>query len=296
MKSWPKPIFNWNVLAHGILCFVVQLSTGCSDVPKAYQVENNSSPSLRDEDVRFRTTYFLRVFDTCRLDEDGSRAGDYEPRMGAFTSRVRGSFRIVKDSVYRIRMTGQASALFNNIRFESGLLKANQIDPFTRGITFEETRNKLDIRKNEVSAVIPGTHPEQPPQMSESNGSSLCPDGSPAQTGFHLLGPEGVRILEPEDRLVMAMSSDAQPLIAALERLSVQRAADTGLAIPTYEFNLARRQVSKALSRLTNARKELRLSTDPLKRWNPLVLGDNIREDLSEVSNEALNEGLRRDE
>jgi hypothetical protein len=85
-------------------------------------VRTGNEPGFEDDDVRFRTTYFFRVFDYCQ-------------RPG----RVADDPNFVKiDSLYRFRMTGKANSLFNDIVFESGTLKAQEIDPLGAKIAYDK--------------------------------------------------------------------------------------------------------------------------------------------------------------
>jgi hypothetical protein len=265
---------------------------GCSDVPRAYRINNDSTPSLQDENVRFRTTYFLRVFDLCNLDEGIPPTTTYERRLGAFTSRTKQSLRIVKDSLYRFRMTGQASALYSNIRFESGILRANQIDPFTTKVQFNEKQKSFEV--NEVASADSASR--SPLSSSGTNKPNPCPDSSPTQTQFYLLGPEGVRKLEPDDRLIMAMSSDAKPLISALERLSGQRGRENDAALRTHEFELERHKISAALAILAKVRQDLNSGSNPPEQWSPLVLGEHMRSVLVPNSEVLSNKSVRPEE
>ncbi len=58
-----------------------------------------------------------------------------------------------------------------------------------------------------VQAVKPGTSP-------------LCEDGIVARRGFQVLGPEGWRTFDQNERLIMAMSTSARPLISTLNEIS----------------------------------------------------------------------------
>ena len=97
------------------------------------------SPRHVDTDVRFRTTYFFRVFDFCPPLRRDYAEGASGIGSGASTSRAPadevfspGTSRllILTDSLYRFRMTGKANALTTQIHFESGTLRASEIDPF----------------------------------------------------------------------------------------------------------------------------------------------------------------------
>jgi hypothetical protein len=79
-------------LAAGLLLSLV----GCSDVPKSFRVDTGVYPEYQDDEVRFRTTYYLRVFDLCPVD---TATAEYEPRMDVLTARKTGKLELVKDSL-----------------------------------------------------------------------------------------------------------------------------------------------------------------------------------------------------
>ncbi len=58
-----------------------------------------------------------------------------------------------------------------------------------------------------AKAAAPGTSP-------------LCEDGTVARRGFQVLGPEGWRTFDQNERLIMAMSTSAKPLISTLNEIS----------------------------------------------------------------------------
>ena len=94
---------------------------GCS-VPDSMGVRSGADPRHQDDNVRFRSTYYFRVFDVCR-DSAGKAVSRGAPRL---------------DSLYRFRMTGKASALFSKVRFESGVLRKSEIDPFGATVVLDE--------------------------------------------------------------------------------------------------------------------------------------------------------------
>ena len=138
MKSTLLPTVH-----RALAVFLLLYISGCSDVPKSYRVDTGIYPEYQDDEVRFRTTYYLRVFDLCPVDID-KEDSVYEPRMGFLTSRKTGSLQLVKDSLLRFRMTGQASALFSNLHFESGVLGADEIDPFGKTVDYNEAKKKFE--------------------------------------------------------------------------------------------------------------------------------------------------------
>jgi len=53
-----------------------------------------------------------------------------------------------------------------------------------------------------------------------TRGELQCGDGAPARRGFQILGPEGWRTFDQDERLVLAMSSSGKPLLDTLRDLS----------------------------------------------------------------------------
>ena len=107
---------------------------GCA-LPSQFRVRAGTDPNHVDEDVRFRTTYYFRVFDYCEsLQNDPERTGAIPPRI------------IFSDSLYRFRMTGKASSLASKVKFESGTLRAGEIDPFGADVEFDTTAGRFRFR------------------------------------------------------------------------------------------------------------------------------------------------------
>ena len=244
-----------------ILLILIGL-TGCSwrlgDVPAELRIDSGMDPANQDKSVRFRTTYYFRVMDSCRV-EDGEPGRDaaYVTNTG-FKERSSGKTKIVNDTVYRFRMTGKASALFNNVHFGSGVLRADQIDPFGSSVEYKsgafEVKTRSNARQKELRDALleeirdlKVLHDELPDndlgkdtlkkiignkvillndggtvadESTNHSSTALCPEGRPIKKSYFLYGPEGVRELDPDERLLMAMSSDSKPLISMLEELS----------------------------------------------------------------------------
>ena len=95
------------------------------------EVRSGTDPRNQDDDVRFRTTYYFRVFDVCPAAKDGSQADRKVPDT---------------DSLYRFRMTGKASALFVKVHFESGTLKSYEIDPFGAAVVFNPSTGRYQYK------------------------------------------------------------------------------------------------------------------------------------------------------
>jgi len=253
---------------------IVMLLVSCSwrigDVPAPLRIDTGMDPDKQDQYTRFRTTYYFRIVDSCRA-EDGIQNGDkstssqdtfYEKRLDTFLVRKVGKTKILNDTVYRFRMTGKASALFNTVNFGSGVLRAEQIDPFGSKVEYDEGTFKvksgynlrqkemrdalreeigelrelyIDLKKDlkdekELTAELRNVITSKiqllngggaiAPQKGPVSSTALCPDGRPIKHSYLLYGPEGVRELDPDERLLMAMSSDSKPLISLLQELS----------------------------------------------------------------------------
>ena len=116
-RLWRSVPSRW--LIPILLCTL--LAGGCS-VPGSMGVRSGADPRHQDDNVRFRSTYYFRVFDVCR-DGAGRAKSSGAPRF---------------DSLYRFRMTGKASAFFSKVRFESGVLHKSEIDSFGATVVLDE--------------------------------------------------------------------------------------------------------------------------------------------------------------
>lgn len=244
----------------GLLCFVqLSLLNGC-DVPRAYQIANTVSPQDEDVDVRFRTTYYLRVFDLCRIDEDG-KYGKYDRGTAKFVHRTSGPYRVMKDSLYRFRMTGQANAFSNDVRFESGTLYDYQVDPFGMSIEFDEKRKRFQSPRC-TKGVTHGDDADcrssqYTDRETPATDVTPCPDGGAKDTKFYLLGPEGIKELKLSERLVMAMSTNAKPLISALQRIGGIKAQAEAESVGQYRVKLNQARVAVALEKLIAEKRKI---------------------------------------
>jgi hypothetical protein len=127
------------------------LALASCDIPAQMQVSQGVDPQNEDRDVRFRTVYYFRVFDYC---EDINPAGKQPADDEHIFPEKRGQpLRLIKDSIYRFRMTGKASSLFSVVHFESGTLKASQIDPFGANVAFDDKNGQFFFKsQDEVKA------------------------------------------------------------------------------------------------------------------------------------------------
>ena len=81
-----------------------------------------------------------------------------------------------------------------------------------------ETATRLDINNIQVSsgAAGNGTNVAQ----LDYTKTIECPTTAPTRRGFQILGPEGWRTFDQDERLLLAMTTDSQPLISTLKDIS----------------------------------------------------------------------------
>lgn len=289
------------------LSILLLFAGGCStigDVPPAMRVDVGEHPDRQDEQVRFRTTYYFRIVDSCKVEEGKDQNGDktdYAKDREPFKVRQSGKLKIVSDTLYRFRMTGKASALFANIRFESGVLRSEQIDPFGSQVALDKNTNtfrvlsanamrenarrqditkeiqrltklkeSLDVNDRAKNNDLIATLIENQIRLlgnendsglgsknvntSEPNTATmklLCPDGRPIRQSYFLYGPEGVRRLDPDERLLMAMTADSKPLIGMLQQLAGKTLH--GQQLHENEW----RDIADERARVSNARRDI---------------------------------------
>src|SRR5690349_19937094 len=128
---------QWHAAAAPLLILMLPclaLLSAC--VPQHMRIENANNPKYEDEDVRFRATYYFRVFDYCA------------------DSGVAGKAPLI-DTLYRFRMTGKARSLTTQVHFESGTLTASQIDPLGANVVYDE-RNKQYYFKSQAESQQEG--------------------------------------------------------------------------------------------------------------------------------------------
>ena len=238
---------------------------GACSLPEHMEVRSGIDPRNQDDDVRFRTTYYLRVLDACtaRSGEGGSTGSNEFPRH---------------DALYRFRMTGKARSLFSKVRFESGFLHKTEIDSFGSDVVFEdeigrhrfvsreetdatvkrdqlyaEIQRLMELRKqikeqcgnnancdDEITKGISGHIKRLSADASKlsnvpHSSPAACPDGMNLQRRFQVIGPEGATTFNPDQRLIMAMTSSGEPLISGFKQLS--KVLLTGGAA-THDFSL----------------------------------------------------------
>ncbi|KLN62214.1 hypothetical protein WH96_01430 [Kiloniella spongiae] len=133
---------------------LIVLSLNACGTPDFIHVRKGVNPENQDTNVRFRTTYYFRVFDVCGgLQPDDSKLISNGAKTSSpFVNPIVGG-RILTDSLYRFRMTGKANALASEVKFESGTLRKQEIDPFGATIqTHKETGQPQFVSRKQAEA------------------------------------------------------------------------------------------------------------------------------------------------
>ena len=146
---------------------IAGLMAGCA-VPPHQQVREGVDPEHIDTDVRFRATYYFRVFDFCPPEKRDYVATGSGIRNGSSSQRAAdddmfspgdSKLLILTDSLYRFRMAGEANALTTTIHFESGALRASEIDPFGSNVEFDQENQRfyrVSHRETKQRAITAG--------------------------------------------------------------------------------------------------------------------------------------------
>jgi hypothetical protein len=186
--------------------------------------------------------------------------------MDILAARKSGKLELIKDSLLRFRMTGQASALFSNLHFESGVLGADEIDPFGKTVDYNEAKKQFD-------AFNGGLQQRGVTRTDEGSTTEKCSNGEPFSRRFYLLGPEGIQELNSNDRLIMAMYMNAKPLINSLKYFSGQRANREAEELLPFDLELSKARAEFALSGLTDMEA---IAKEPGRPLSPKELGDRL--------------------
>ncbi|MDR4476138.1 MAG: hypothetical protein R3B11_09050 [Nitrospira sp.] len=93
----------------------------------------------------------------------------------------------------------------------------------------------------------------------EAKKNASC-SGRPSETRYYLLGPEGAKELDPNDRLLLALSLDSKPIVGVLQQLSARTLRPAGPDLKTMERFLEER------GRIFDAQKTLHRATSDLQR------------------------------
>ena len=123
--------------------------------PEHMQVRSGIDPRSQDDDVRFRTTYYFRAFNAClNLEVSGDAGNGLQDGRTPFYTKTTGQYKMLSDSLYRFRMTGKAKSLFTAVHFESGTLRASEIDPFGASVAFDEKSRRFRFVSREETEAL----------------------------------------------------------------------------------------------------------------------------------------------
>lgn len=210
------------------------------------QVRETNDPRYQDDDVRFRNTYYFRVYDYC-MDEDTDAVKDSDKLFVTKKFKMTKK-RIIADALYRFRVTGKADSLFTDIRFEAGKLKASEIDRFG-------ARAKVECKPGSpgCTLVAPQAQTDSAPATdAEKTLSNRCSNNSkPLRKSFQVAGPEGEVEFDQDERFVIAMGSGISPISDLKELAGHQEAEKTA---QNQGVSLA---LSQELTRILNAKRKL---------------------------------------
>lgn len=113
----------------GLLALFLFLN-GCAifETYDRLHVNKGANPEYQGKAVLFRNLYYYRVLEYCKSEDQSS------------------NIQILKDSLFRFRMTGKAyPILANQVNFESGILHKSQLDPFGATVTFNQKSGKFEF-------------------------------------------------------------------------------------------------------------------------------------------------------
>lgn len=114
--------------------------------------------------------------------------------------------------------------------------------------------------------------------MPPANQDTAACSGKPSENKYYLLGPEGAKELDPNDRLLLALSVDSKPLISALQQLSDRKFQSAGANYQTMEDLLHERgQILDSRSLLQKAEKVIIPDTAATDQPKLKTLLDDLR-------------------
>lgn len=238
--TWQKfASFSFSVYLNiaAILTLSVVL-TGCG-LPKSMGVRSGVEPRHQDDDVRFRVTYFYRVYDYC--------ANPLKNQPDANNLQ-----NIQSDSLYRFRMTGKANSLFTKVAFESGTLKSYEIDPLGANIVFDKKNSSFHFQsreQTEQAAACAANEIEMDRLTRRIAGLTAATTPANRSAYDELISGLQRRIVE------LAASAACVPGQVARENIATHSGSQAFL-------NIVGRQLQSAAAQLTSAEYKSHPSTD----------------------------------
>ena len=112
----------------------------------------------------------------------------------------------------------------------------------------------LAEEEREEAASLERRLDDAPVNQAAAEAGLVCPGSLTRRRGFQILGPEGWRTFNQDDRLLMAMSSDASPIIGVLEDLSSRvlnaRSRNEALLLPLAQERLRTVEAQRKLEQM----------------------------------------------
>ncbi len=230
-------------------------AVGCG-VPKHMRVRSGVDPRYQDDDVRFRNTYYFRAFDpetvtngtetatngigVSKIQKDSLYRFRMTGKAHSLSNKVHfesgilhedeidpfGAAVVYDEKLGRHRFVSQFDTKQEVVRNQQYAEIAKLMDLFeevsekvgtdtkTTALETIQTAYATQIKEIIGKIKIPGATND--PDLTKIN-----PDGKKkVRKGFQILGPQGWKTFEQDERLLMAMTSSGKPLISGMRELS----------------------------------------------------------------------------
>jgi len=229
---------------------------GLTDVPTHMQVREGNNPENADTNVRFRTTYYFRTFDYC-IDPTSKERSPVPQTDSVYRFVMTGKASALSKIHFEsgVLHKSEIDPFGANVEFDENsgrfrYVSREETESRARqNETLDEIEGLLELRRRlqgpppkegeeppaedplakQVQDIIGkrlqslGAHPDPAAATFDDKadkGKPGCPAGSVSQRGFQILGPEGWRTFDQDERLLMAMSSSGKPLLGAMRELA----------------------------------------------------------------------------
>ncbi len=242
-----------------------QLADECRD---AYEVCLLPASPSGDALYRFTMTGKASPWDNIHFESGTLHKDEIDP-FGAGIERDSETGRFYHVTQRENKARADYNATYEELNRLFAELKKFDSDqePSEAVTTAKTTLTKLINKKYE--ALIATTVREES-EREQADQLGVCAEGASRQ-GFQILGPEGWRTFDQDERLILAMTANAEPLISTLRELSSRvtnaRATDEASVVPllTEQNRILRAQrlldrdvaAENVVSTLHNVAKEL---------------------------------------
>ena len=238
--------FSWIT---GIFFLSLSILPGCTwDIYDSMHVTKGNAPEMQDDDVLFRNIYYFRVFEYCptkkgkiftkdnlfrfrmtgkgyplflnkvRFEAGTLHKSEIDPFGNPITfDKKSGHFRYTTKQEIELEKKNFTMEVFDK-EYEHLLQLAEKLDdnknPLKDSKLFKEY---IDTRINDLTKAV-----KSQPMVSDSPSGfvTACNNGNNPKQEFWILGPEGWRRFNADDRLVLAMSTSGEPIIGPMKELA----------------------------------------------------------------------------